>query len=224
MADIYEITFRLILATLIGGIIGLEREVEDKPAGFRTHILVCVGSALVMLISLFMYYDIAKPDKLMADPGRIAAQVVVGIGFLGAGTIIRYGTSVRGLTTAASLWTISAIGLAIGCGFYSAAIASSVILFTVLFVFERTEKYLKKKRLYRTLRIETLDMPGKLGQVGCLLGELKVNIRNMEIKRPPDKIDIAILEIIIDIPPEITKEKIVQEISQLKDVRQVQVL
>lgn len=224
MIDIYEITFRLILATLIGGIIGLEREVEDKPAGFRTHILVCVGSALIMLISLFMYYEIARPDKLIADPGRIAAQVVVGIGFLGAGTIIRYGTSVKGLTTAASLWTISGIGLAIGCGFYSGAIVTSIILLIVLFVLERTEKYFKKKRKHKILKVEVKDQPGQLGQIGCLLGELKVDIRNIEIKHPFDKKGIAVLEIIIDIPHDVTKEAIIDKISQLKETRSVQII
>ena len=99
---------RLFAAILFGGLIGLERESHKRPAGFRTHILVCVGSALIMIISQYAFLEFS--GKLGYDPGRIAAQVISGIGFLGAGTILREGSSVKGLTTAASLWVVARCG------------------------------------------------------------------------------------------------------------------
>jgi len=134
----YQILARLLLATLIGGAIGFERGSRGRAAGFRTHILVCLGSTLIMMTSMHifeMYSGIAT-----VDPARIAAQVVTGIGFLGAGTILRSGSTVKGLTTAASLWAVAGIGLAIGCGFYSAALISSVLVFVALVVFSKMEE------------------------------------------------------------------------------------
>ncbi|MBN1405011.1 MAG: MgtC/SapB family protein, partial [Candidatus Omnitrophica bacterium] len=126
MIGTWQVLFRLILAAILGGLVGLEREMQEKAAGFRTHILVCMGSCLMMLTSMHIF-DLYK-GVTSVDPARIAAQVVTGIGFLGAGTIIRYGASVKGLTTAASIWAICGIGLAVGCGFYTAAIFSALII------------------------------------------------------------------------------------------------
>src|SRR5690554_2770579 len=100
-----EIAIRLVLSVVLGGLIGLERESHGRPAGFRTHILVCIGSTLVMIISAYAFMEFSTGRPGGYDPGRIAAQVISGIGFLGAGTIMREGANVRGLTTAASLWT-----------------------------------------------------------------------------------------------------------------------
>ena len=128
-----QIIIRLILSILLSGFIGLERQIHRRTAGLRTHILVCLGSCLIMLTSLYVF-DIYK-DKVPLDPVRIAAGVVTGIGFLCAGTIIRYGEAVKGLTTAASLWVVAAIGLAVGCGFYSGAVISAILtLITLLFL------------------------------------------------------------------------------------------
>jgi len=131
-----QVIWRLFLAALLGGVIGFEREKHNKSiAGFRTHILVSIGSSLIMLVSIYIFQVYA--GKATVDPSRIAAGVVTGIGFLGAGTIIRSGESVRGLTTAASLWTVSGIGLAIGCGFYIAGWATAVIALTTLYLLRK---------------------------------------------------------------------------------------
>ena len=117
----WEMLIRLLLAAFLGGIVGIERGSGDRPAGFRTHILVCAGAALFMLVSMYGYDDYPMHGEEFPrnrDSSRIAAQVVSGIGFLGAGTIMHEGVTVRGLTTAASLWMISAIGLAAGAGMY----------------------------------------------------------------------------------------------------------
>src|SRR5262252_11255075 len=112
---------RLCLAGLLGGLVGLEREVHSQPAGLRTHMIVALGSCLIMLVSIQM--GAMNPGR--GDPARIAAQVVAGVGFLGAGAIMRSGLSVRGLTTAACLWTVAAIGLAVGCGYWLAALVTT---------------------------------------------------------------------------------------------------
>ena len=128
-----QVIIRLILSILLSGFIGLERQIHRRTAGLRTHILVCLGSCLIMLTSLYVF-DIYK-DKVPLDPVRIAAGVITGVGFLCAGTIIRYGEAVKGLTTAASLWVVAAIGLAVGCGFYSGAVISAILtLITLLFL------------------------------------------------------------------------------------------
>ena len=119
---------KLALATACGAAIGIERELHDKPAGLRTNMLICVGSALITMVSLHVALSYAERQVNIADPGRIAAQIVSGIGFIGAGTIIQARGSVHGLTTAATIWVMAGIGLAIGSGAFAPAIATTVIL------------------------------------------------------------------------------------------------
>jgi putative Mg2+ transporter-C (MgtC) family protein len=132
--DSLDVVVRLGLAAVLGGAIGLERELREREAGLRTHLLVCVGAALFTLVSAYAWTDwtFSTPQGLVFDPTRIAAQIVTGIGFLGAGAIIRQGLSVRGLTTAASLWLVAAIGMAAGAGWWEAAtIATAGALLTL---------------------------------------------------------------------------------------------
>ncbi|MEE8359318.1 MAG: MgtC/SapB family protein [Candidatus Omnitrophota bacterium] len=128
-----DIIISILLAVFIGGIIGFERETHKRAAGLRTHILVCIGSTLITLTSIFMAEKYSGTFQ-NTDPSRIAAGIVTGIGFLGAGTIIRGRTSIQGLTTAASLWGVAGIGMALGCGFYKAAIFAAVVMFLTLLV------------------------------------------------------------------------------------------
>lgn len=133
---------RLITAFGLGGIIGWEREKRGRDAGLRTHILVCVGSTLIMLVSLYIYEMYF--DQAPVDPARIAAGVVTGIGFLGAGAIIRSNEGNRGLTSAASVWVSAAIGLAVGCGYFSAAVVTTAIVFITLFFLKKAEQRLDR--------------------------------------------------------------------------------
>jgi putative Mg2+ transporter-C (MgtC) family protein len=132
-----QIILRLVLSVFLSGLIGLERQIHRRTAGLRTHILVCLGSCLIMLTSLYVF-DIYK-DKVPLDPARIAAGVITGIGFLGAGTIIREREGVRGLTTAASLWVVAGIGLAVGTGFYKAGVFTTILALIVLFFLRYAE-------------------------------------------------------------------------------------
>lgn len=125
MLGIDQIIMRLVVSAILGGIIGIERESSNRPAGFRTHILVTLGSALMMIISTTSF----DPFVYNNDPMRLAAQVVSGIGFLGAGTVLKDGDTVKGLTTAAAIWVCGGIGLAIGVGMYEAGIIATLISF-----------------------------------------------------------------------------------------------
>jgi len=127
-----ELVSRLVLAAVLGSVIGFERERLNWSAGLRTHMLVCVGSALIMLVSTFGFVDVLGQKDVVLDPSRVAAQVVSGIGFLGAGSILLRGEIVRGLTTAASLWSVAGIGLAVGGGMYVASISATIIILIIL--------------------------------------------------------------------------------------------
>lgn len=138
----FEMIGRLLLTLLLSGLIGLERQVHRRDAGLRTHILVALGSCLIMLTSLYVF-DIYK-DRVSLDPARIAAGVITGIGFLGAGTIIREPEKVRGLTTAASLWVVAGVGLAVGIGFNKVAIYTTALVLIVLHFLRFAERSLAK--------------------------------------------------------------------------------
>jgi len=133
-----DIVIRLCLAFAAGGIIGLERSSRRQVAGLRTHILIAVGAACLMLLSIWLPQNLNGPNT--GDPGRIAAQVVSGMGFLGAGAIIRLGNNIRGLTTAASLWLVAAIGMTIGAGMYVAAITAVILALITLMLLNKVER------------------------------------------------------------------------------------
>lgn len=145
MLPTIELFTRLLLAAFLGSIIGLERERLLWAAGLRTHMLVCVGSCLIMIVSAFGFTDILGTEHVTLDPSRIAAQVVSGIGFLGAGAILLRGDIIRGLTTAASLWTVAGIGLAVGSGLYLAAISTTILIIIILVVIKPLGQKFKEK-------------------------------------------------------------------------------
>lgn len=170
-----DLVIRLIVSCFLGGLIGLEREGLNRPAGFRTHVLVAVGSTLIMLISIYGFLGVDGPH----DPSRLAAQVVSGIGFLGAGTIMKEGLSIKGLTTAASLWVVAAIGLACGAGFYVGAVATTLLVYITLVFFTRIERYYLHRANYVRLNLLMSDQVGQLGRIGTTLGRRDVSVRNI---------------------------------------------
>ena len=149
-----EITLRLFMAAFFGGLIGIERERRVWVAGMRTHMMVCVGACLVMIVSAYGFSEVLGSDYMRLDPSRVASQVVSGIGFIGAGTILfsRHGR-VRGLTTAAGLWTVAAIGLATGGGMYYAAGITTFIALIILWAIQPLETYITNRVLKNTLKI-----------------------------------------------------------------------
>jgi putative Mg2+ transporter-C (MgtC) family protein len=148
----FELISRLVLAAVLGSVIGFERERLSWAAGLRTHMLVCVGSALVMIVSAYGFASVLG-EHVVLDPSRMAAQVVSGIGFLGAGSILLRGEIVRGLTTAASLWSVAAVGLAVGGGMYTASIAATIIILIILAGIKPLERRFITARQRRQVRM-----------------------------------------------------------------------
>ena len=148
--SLLSIIIRLVLAMLIGGVLGFDRDIKSKPAGFRTYMLVCAGSALVMMINQYVYIHLGSGDVV-----RMGAQVISGIGFLGAGTIIVTGKNrVRGITTAAGLWTAACCGLAVGIGFYEGAIAGGLLFLIIVSIMQRVGKAIHRNSQYLEVYLE----------------------------------------------------------------------
>jgi putative Mg2+ transporter-C (MgtC) family protein len=178
MTGIAEMVLRLVLGALLGGIIGFERYTHGRPAGFRTHIIVCVASVLIMMVSVDSHYLTKQnPDYIRIDPSRIAAGAITGIGFLGAGVIIKTGFIVQGLTTAACLWIVSAIGLAVGVGLYLPGIIATFITMIALW-FLRGIEHKMEKRVFKQVGITT-DNDDKEQIVEETLREAKADITNI---------------------------------------------
>ncbi len=193
MVDDYTMVMRLVLSVVLGGIIGFERQHRGKTAGLRTHILVCLGSCLVAVLSLNLYYNVQGMTN--ADPARLAAQVVSGIGFLGAGAIMKEGPTIKGLTTAASLWVVASVGIAAGVGALVGAVATTVLVVLALEVLPKIDQlYAKRSPRVRDLLIKSLDKPGQIGRIGSCLGGLGVGILQIQIEdaEEPGKIYIPV--------------------------------
>ena len=210
-----QMLMRLFLAAFLGGIVGIERGSGDLPAGLRTHILVCTGSALIMVVSMYAFDGFDVPR----DPGRIAAQVVSGIGFLGAGTILHEGLPVRGLTTAASLWMVAAIGLAIGGGMIKFGIASTVIMLVTLVVFHGWEKKFpgatRVERRY--IHIVAHNNSDAVSEILKYLTEQKIKVRNINLKND-DLQDTISLELFLKINKDLNTNEIIAGIQAIDGV------
>ncbi len=214
-----EILIRLSLASLFGALIGLERQRKDWAAGMRTHMMVCVGSCLIMIVSTFGFSDILGTDHVVLDPSRIAAQVISGIGFIGAGTILllKQGT-IRGLTTASGLWTVAAIGLATGSGLYFAAGATTVIALIILWALQPLEQAYSQKFKQKTLRIVAKQNASNTGILKNLLDKTDLKIHTFTLDRDDEesvfqlKFDNTDLTKIEDVISELKKDPAIKEI------------
>jgi putative Mg2+ transporter-C (MgtC) family protein len=183
---------KLFIAAILGGIIGYERHMRGRPAGLRTHLLVCIGVTLMMLVSehIFVQYQGHGHDSILRiDPARIAAQVVTGIGFLGAGTIIRSRGSIRGLTTAASLWVVAGIGLAVGSGFILPAFFTTVLTVAILILNALVEKRLKRNK-YKSMKMLITGQGHFLDDITQILERNSVNLQSYKFKKNIQKNEI----------------------------------
>ncbi len=192
MFDIGTVFGKLLIAAVLGGLIGWERERRGRPAGLRTHLLVCVGVTLIMLVSehIFVQYQVYKQDSILRiDPARIASQVVTGIGFLGAGTIMRFKGSVRGLTTAASLWVVAGVGLAIGCGFILPAIFAAFIAIMTLILLPKVEGEIKKDK-YITMKMLIAGQEHFLENIRSVLERYSLKLQTCKFERDFQKNEI----------------------------------
>ncbi|MBS1651970.1 MAG: MgtC/SapB family protein [Bacteroidetes bacterium] len=187
MISYTEILIRLLLASLFGALIGIERERKHWAAGLRTHMVVCVGSCLIMIVSAFGFSDILGTPNVTLDPSRIAAQVISGIGFLGAGTILfsKQGT-IKGLTTASGVWAVAGIGLATGGGMYFAAGATTIVVLIILWALKPLEFFYANKYRDTTLRITTSLKKDNTELLKELLNKEDLIIQNFNIEKDDD--------------------------------------
>lgn len=213
-----DMILRISLAFVLGGLIGMERESMNRPAGFRTHILVCVGSALVMYTNILLSADYL--GEIPIDPGRIGAQVVSGIGFLGAGTIIKEGLSVKGLTTAASLWVVACIGLSVGSGYYLLSIFTTIFILLILQTFGWLEAKVNKHKREALFYIEIDNMPGQIGKLTHMLSSIHCNVKNVSVTNLTD--DISAVQIIVKYPKGVDTIGLIEVINQIKGIRSIE--
>jgi putative Mg2+ transporter-C (MgtC) family protein len=214
-----EALLRLALAAILGGLIGIERELREREAGLRTHLLVALGSALFTIVGAYGFHDFLASGRSVVDPTRIAAQIVTGIGFLGAGAIIRQGFSVRGLTTAATLWVVAAVGLASGAGYYSAAVITTALVLIALYPL-RIIAY----RILRRFRAEDgrllVELPAGTPP-GQLLDEIErsgARVTALELSQEGDR---RRLELDLALPRNLTAPRLVAQLADVPNVADV---
>nr|WP_309507173.1 MgtC/SapB family protein [Sediminibacillus dalangtanensis] len=217
--DFTLMIIRLFVALLLSGLIGFEREWNNHAAGFRTHILVGVGSCLMMLLSIYGFETfMEKYDNVRFDPARIPSYVISGIGFLGAGTIMVHGINIRGLTTAASIWAVAGLGLVVGAGMYSlAAVATLIILLSLVFL-QQVERIFLKKRA--NLHFELIVEEGlKIESLLRIFERYQSKIEKMEVERAED--DARSLFIELENKTQIDKYQLIEEMSSLEHLKRV---
>ena len=216
MVSDLSILGRLFLAVLLGGAVGFEREMHGRSAGLRTHILVSLGSALIMLTAEHLFY--AYQGLASIDPGRFAAQVVSGIGFLGAGTIIQARASVRGLTTAAGLWAAAGIGLAAGSGFYVGAVGATILVLVTLYALTRWEwKRLHRSR-FAAVTIYAAGSDDVLGRIRAAVGQCGAEVQDFEAKKQEDQI---VLQLVVRLSMARQEDAITQRLLALPGVSRI---
>jgi len=216
------ITMRILIVLLLSGLIGFERELKNHSAGFRTHILVGIGSCLMMLLSLYGFEGVlAKYEDVVNvrfDPSRIPSYVISGIGFLGAGTIIVYGGTIRGLTTAASIWTVAGLGLVVGAGMYATAVFTTIVILLSLIFLNNFEKLFTKGN--RSIVIEIIALPGlQVSPIVAAFEKFNLPIKNVEIV----KVENNLRNIFIKVKrnEKLDRMQLFEEISKIEHVKNI---
>ena len=219
MISTSEIIIRLLLGALIGGLIGFERQAHGRAAGFRTQLIVCVACVLLMIVSEY-YHNLSylDPSYVRADPARLAAGAITGVGFLGAGVILKTGGNVQGLTTAACIWIVSAIGLAIGSGLYAAGIVTSVITVIALFVLRGVEKNMPKV-LFRAVTISTNDS-AREEDINAIFDKHRVSVLNTDYE-VLSELKEMVFHVKISFSHELSVKKLVEELSSLQFIKKI---
>jgi putative Mg2+ transporter-C (MgtC) family protein len=211
-----DVFIRILIAAVLGGAIGLEREIREHTAGFRTHILVAVGAAAFTLASSYGL------EGTSFDPNRISAQIVTGIGFLGAGAIIRYGVSVRGLTTAASLWTVASVGLLTAQGFYWAAVITTAIVLVSLYLLRLVEDRVLYPLAGHPVGVRVqfrCSGYGPLTQLMATLQEVHVAVKEMAVVADDNQSNT--IHLLLKLPRRLEPDKLFALIAELEDVGNV---
>lgn len=216
--NVYTISIRLILSVFLGGILGWERESRRQHAGLRTHIIISLGSSLLMLVSIFIPQTFS--DFQNGDPGRIAAQVVSGIGFLGAGAIFRLGGSTRGLTTAATIWAVAAVGLAVGAGMYSGAVIGTFAILFVLIVLGKIENKFFPEGSLKILDITFQDIKIETNKIFNILEKHHIQPKNINVQQSRDKKKSKV-QLYVFVPEMVNVKKLYNDLNELPNVGQI---
>ena len=218
----FVITMRILIILLLSGLIGFERELKNHSAGFRTHILVGIGSCLMMLLSLYGFEGVlAKYEGVVNvrfDPSRIPSYVISGIGFLGAGTIIVYGGTIRGLTTAASIWTVAGLGLVVGAGMYATAVFTTIVILLSLIFLNNFEKFFTKGS--RSIVIEIIALPDlQVTLIVAAFEKYNLPIKNVEIV----KVENNLRNIFIKAKrnEDLDRMQLFEELSKIENVKNI---
>ena len=220
MLSTEQIVLRLAVATVLGAIVGLERERLERAAGLRTHALVGVGAALFMIVSAFGFDDVLGTPSVVLDPSRVAAQVVSGIGFLGAGTIIFQREIVRGLTTAASIWAVAAIGLAAGGGLFLAAVVATALVLLVLAGLKPIEN---RFFLHRRLRLLTLIVDRRMASLYAIESAIEaagLRLERLLVEHGPTE-DEDRLDLVLGRPRAEALDALIDHLRRLPGVRRI---
>lgn len=217
MISEWDILLRLLIAAGLGAVVGFERERSQQPAGLRTHIILVVGSTLAMTLSINLAIQF-QPLVPNGDPARLAAQVISGIGFLGAGAIFRYGVSIKGLTTATSLWTMAVVGLIVGAGHYLVAVGATALILIVLFAVNIVEDRLVNPYLLVTLTLSAADHPALIKDLKKVLEKQDVHYVRLTIQKNIRRKTIRI-ETQLRVHNEEGIEPLMTELSTLHGVR-----
>jgi len=210
----------LLSAAILGGIIGVEREIHGQPAGLRTHMILSVGAALAAVLSILFTHYLSNP-RIPGDPARIVAQVISGIGFLGAGAILRYGINVKGLTTAGSLWTTAIIGIACGSGFIALAAFTTTLVVIILWGVGKLEHTLMRNYKNHILKFTFSDRPGLIEDVKFRLTILGIKIISINASMP-DRETIS-LSLVVRKPLDLKMDKIIRTVSDVHETKTVRI-
>jgi putative Mg2+ transporter-C (MgtC) family protein len=213
-----ELISRLMLSAALGSVIGFERERLSWAAGLRTHMLVCVGSTLLMIVSAYGFNEVLS-DHIVLDPSRVAAQVVSGIGFLGAGSILLRGEIIRGLTTAASLWSVAAIGLAVGGGLYTASIAATIIILIILAGIKPLERRFITVKQRRQLTLLVTRGSLSFHTLHETLGASSARVKQFVVQQTDDSADLDEVQITLS---RVSSTEYQAICAQLRGLAQVQ--
>ncbi|MBG0784586.1 MAG: MgtC/SapB family protein [Anaerolineaceae bacterium] len=216
-----QIILRVLVGAALGAVIGLERERDNQPAGLRTHMILVIGATLAMVLSVNLGYLYARPGT-PADPARLAAQVISGIGFLGAGAILRYGFNVKGLTTATSLWTMAIVGLTVGAGYYLVGVVTTAIMLLVLGLLNVIENRFVRTSVARFISVQADYRKGVVKEIRKKVNEFVDDLISFNIQKHYKSKRLRI-QIVARIPKDQKLEDLIDGLSDVEGVRNLKV-
>lgn len=221
MISEWQIILRVLVAAALGAAVGIERERQDQPAGMRTHMILVIGATLAMVLSVNVGYLYAR-EGTPADPARLAAQVISGIGFLGAGAILRFGFNVKGLTTATSLWTMAIVGMTVGAGYYLIGVVTTALMLVVLTVFNVIENRYLRTSVSRYIQIEADYHKGVVKTIRKVVQQFSDNLVSFTIQKHVKNKRLRI-QIVARISRDQALEDLIETISDIDGVRNLRV-